>query len=236
MQTEAPKSKTLRNLSIAALIFGLIGLLELGWLWRENINASPCGRPLTKDYFSISSLLGFALGLIAIAPISLAEAVQGAIWTGGKRLAILGMIASFPGLLIAVASLPSCSIYATHGCRESGPIQTLRTIYNSQAQYYAVRSRFGTMEELNAAGYIDAAYANGSPTYGYVYSSSALTAETYCVHADRANDECGSRDFIICEDGIIRYSESKVKGAVKRGEGTPIGEAQNAGSAEQFQK
>ena len=60
MQTEAPTSKTLRNLSIAALLFGLISLLELGWVLMENMKPNPCGRPLTKDYFSISSLLGFS--------------------------------------------------------------------------------------------------------------------------------------------------------------------------------
>src|SRR5262245_53928252 len=178
MRTEATTSKTHRNLSIAALLFGLIGLLELGWVLMENMKPNPCGRPLTKDYFSISSLLGFALGLIAIAPISLAEAVQGAIWTGGKRLAILGLIASFPGLLIAIASLPSCSIYATCALRETGPSQILRGIYNSQAQYYAARSRYATLEELHESGFIDTALANGKPTYGYVYSSSDVTAET----------------------------------------------------------
>jgi len=243
MQTGIPASRTQRSLPIVALLFGLIGLLELGWMWVENIKATTCGGPYTEDYFSIPSLMGFTIGLIAIrknthgAPISLAEDVQAPIWISGKLLAILGAVAGAPGLLLAIASLPSCSIYSAYtGCRESGPMQTLRTIHNSQAQYYATLSRFGTLEELAAAGYIDAAQANGSPIYGYVYSSSDITAETYCAHADRANDKCGNRDFIICEDGVIRYNESKVKGTVNRNEGTPIGEARSAGSDGQFQK
>jgi hypothetical protein len=229
MQTDVPANKTRRGLSIAALLFGLIGLLELGWVWMENIKASPCGKPLRENYFSIPSLLGFMLGLTAIiknnlnTPVSSGEDVRAAIRTGGKRLAILGVIASAPGLLITIASLPSCSIYATHGCRESGPTQTLRTIHNSQEQYFAVRSRYATLEELAASGQIDTSHAIGGPISGYVYSASDITAKTYCVHADRANDKCGYRDFIICEDGIIRFIESENKGAVRRGEGKPIG-------------
>jgi len=229
MQTDVPANKTRRGLHIAALLFGLIGLLELGWVWMENIKASPCGKPHTEHYFSIPSLLGFMLGLTAIvkngyeSSVSSGEDVRAAIRTGGKRLAILGVIASAPGLLIAIASLPSCSIYLSRPCREIAPIQILRTIHNSQEQYFATLSRFATLGELAASGMIDTAQANGSPIYGYVYSSSDVTAETYCVHADRANDKCGSRDFIVCEDGIIRFIESENKGAVRRGEGKPIG-------------
>src|SRR5215475_13893733 len=229
MQTDVPANKTRRGSHIAALLFGLIGLLELGWVWMENIKASPCGKPLREHYFSIPSLLGFMLGLTAIIknnlnkPVSSGEDVRAAIRTGGKRLAILGVIASVPGLLITIASWPSCSIYATHGCRESGPTQTLRTIHNSQEQYFATLSRFATLGELAASGMVDAEYASSRPISGYVYSASDITAKTYCVHADRANDKCGSRDFIICEDGIIRFIESENKGAVRRGEGKPIG-------------
>jgi hypothetical protein len=67
------------------------------------------------------------------------------------------------------------------------------------------------LEELAASGQIDTSHAIGSPISGYVYSASDITAKTYCVHADRANDKCGSRDFIVCEDGIIRFIESKKK-------------------------
>ena len=229
MRTEIPTSKTRRSLPIAALLFSLIGLLELGWLWRENINASPCGRPLTEDYFSIPSLLGFTLGLIAIrknthgAPISLAEDVQSASWIGGKRMAILGIIASVPGLLLTIASLRSCGPHHLQELgRESAALQTLRTIHNYQAQFLAIHSRFATLEDLVASGMIEAEYASGRPISGYVYSSSDITAETYCAHADRANDKCGSRDFIVCEDGVIRFVESETRGAVRRGQGKPL--------------
>src|SRR5262249_59089104 len=111
---------------------------DVGWAGMQKITASHCGNPLTEHYFSIPSLLGFMLGPTAIIKNNLntsvpsGEDVRAAIRTGAKRLAIIGVIASAPGLLITIAGLPSCSIYATHGCRESGPTQTLRTIHNSQ--------------------------------------------------------------------------------------------------------
>jgi hypothetical protein len=230
MRTDAPASKIRRGLPVAALVFGLIGLLELGWMWMEYINASPCGRPLTKYYFSIPSLLGFTLGLIAIiktnpdAPVSSGEDVRAAIQTGGKRPAIFGVIASAPGLLLTIASLNSCGFHHPLGLgRESAAIQTLRTIHNFQAQYYATHSQFATLEELVASGMVDFEYASGRPISRYIYSSSDVTTKTYCVHADRANGKCAYRDFIICEDGIIRFIESETKGKVRRGEGQPIG-------------
>jgi hypothetical protein len=229
-RTDIPAGKTRRGLPIAALMFGLIGLVELGRMWMENIKASPCGRPLTAGYFSISSLLGFTLGVVAIvknnheAPALVAEDVQGAIWTGGKRLAILGIIASAPGLLLTIASLPSYGFHHHYKSgRDSAAIQTLGTIRNVQAEYRTIHSRFATLEELAASGMIDAKYATGGPISGYVYSTSDITAETYCIHADRANGKCAYRDFVVCEDGVIRFIESETKGAVRRGEGQPPG-------------
>ncbi len=196
----------------------------------ENLKIRTCGGPYTQHYFSIPSLLGFALGLIAIKknkpdePVSLVNEAQTVRGNDGKRLAILGVIAGVPGLLLAIASLPSCSLQICRIGRETAPINRLRTIHQNQATYYATLSRFATLEELAAFGLMDPAMANGRLIYGYVYSSSDVTAETYCVHADRVNDKCGNRDFIICEDGVIRFIESERKGTVRRGEGTSISE------------
>jgi hypothetical protein len=227
---EIPARKTRRDLHMAALLFGSIGLIELGWMWMESINASPCGIHLTKYYFSIPSLLGFTLGLIAIiknaqgATASSGEELRAANRIGGKWLAIFGVIASAPGLLLTISSLPSSGLYhsPTPG-RNSAAVQTLRTIYIIQSQYYATHSRFATMEELDASGMIDSEYASRRPIFGYIYSSSDITTKTYCVHADRANGKCGYRDFVICEDGVIRFIESESKGAVRRGEWRPMG-------------
>jgi len=207
----------------------------------ENIKASPCGRPLTEPYFSIPSLLGFTLSLITTikynseGPLSLTGDVQTAIWPAGKGLAIFGVIASAPGLFLTIASMPSCGVNYQRIGRETAAINILRTIHQNEATYYATRSHFATLEELAAFGLLDPEYVNGRQVYGYVYWSSDVTAETYCVHADRANDKCGPRDFIVCEDGTIRYSESNSRGTVNRDEGKTISEGPGAGPAGKVQ-
>ncbi len=120
--------------------------------------------------------------------------------------------------------------------RETSTINVLRTIHQNQATFYATNSRFATLGELAAFGLLDPHYASGRHVYGYVYSSSDVTAETYCVHADRINDKCGHRDFIVCEDGIIRYNESNIRGTVKRDEGKALSESGAAVPNEQFPK
>ncbi len=51
-----------------------------------------------------------------------------------------------------------------------------------------------------------------------------LGGETAAIKtlADRASDSAGWRGFILCEDGIVRFIESKTRGTVRRGEGTPM--------------
>jgi hypothetical protein len=192
----------------------------------ETYKNRPCGGPIPEYPYSIPSLLGGAFGLSVVMKTghnrrtSFAENARvpaGIIW---KLMAIVGIAASVPGVAFAIVSLPShIDLQGRTHCRESGPVQTLLTIHNSQAQYQATKQRFGSLNELNETGYIDALIANGFPIDGYRYSTSDVTAETYCAHADRADDKCGRRDFIVCEDGVIHFVESQTKGAVKRGEG-----------------
>src|SRR5262249_26917183 len=156
--------------------------------------------PIPEYPYSVPSLLGFAFGLSVIiksgrqALISLNARVQSNVETVWRWTAIFGIIASVPGMLLTISNLPSCLVIRCMFCRESGPIQTLRMVHNSQAQYQAAKQRFGLMKDLNEAGYIDLDVAGGRPIDGYVYSTSDITAETYCAHADRAHDQCGRRD------------------------------------------
>lgn len=89
-------------------------------------------------------------------------------------------------------------------------------------QFQAMNARFGTLKELYAAGLIDARYANGQALSGYEYSSTDVTADTYCVRAYRTAPSCQTRDFIVCEDGEIRYTETPTAAILKRGEGKPL--------------
>lgn len=132
------------------------------------------------------------------------------------------------GIMAAVA-VPSLLRYLKTG-RETAAIQSLKNIHNSQAQFQALRGRFATLKELVDDDLLDKGYASGQPINGYIYKDSDVTADTYCVHADRASDSTANRDFNITERGIVYYIESPTKGTVARGEGTPISTTEARGA------
>jgi hypothetical protein len=99
----------------------------------------------------------------------------------------------------------------------------LRTIHNIEMNFEAMNSRFATLDELAKSSLIDRNYSGGNAVSGYVYSSSSVSQKTFCVHAVRTAPAVASRDFVVCEDGIIHFVESKTPGVVKRGEGAELG-------------
>ncbi len=92
----------------------------------------------------------------------------------------------------------------------------------SETQFVAMRSRFGTLRELADAALIDPNYANGTDITGYVYLSSGVSEETYCIHAVRTSGSVARHDYVVCEDGAIYRVESITPNQVKRGEGVPL--------------
>lgn len=114
--------------------------------------------------------------------------------------------------------------------RETAALNSLRTVHQNQAQYSAMKGKFGTLQELNQAQLIDVNYTNGSAVSGYVYSSPLADADKYCVQATRQGASTAYKDFNIIEDGTIRFVESKAPNALPHGEGTPLsGAAAGAG-------
>lgn len=138
------------------------------------------------------------------------------------------------GIMAAVA-VPGLLSYLKTG-RETAAISSLKTIHNSQSQFQAVRGRFGTLKELADNDLLEKSYASGQPINGYMYTDSDVSADTYCVHADRVSDSTANRDFNITDRGIVSYIESKTKGTVARGEGfqlaTTSAGASSSGSGE----
>ncbi|MFN0108158.1 MAG: hypothetical protein ACKVZH_04825 [Blastocatellia bacterium] len=192
---------------------------------------APCRKDDLPNFFSLAAVFGLLLGWWAFRRTTydwlqaLAQH-QKVTSYAGEWVAVLAMSVSVPALILTGESLPSFTPlrYALEHGRETAAIQTLRTIHNNQAQYAAMKDCFATLTELNQAGLIDSEYANGRPISGYRYHSSDVTNGTYCVSAYRTRPTCGGRDFIVCEDGDIRYVESANARALKRGEGRLLGE------------
>jgi hypothetical protein len=195
---------TRKGLAITSLVLGIISVPTLGLL-------------------AVGAIVAVALGAVALKKINKEPAIY-----GGKGMAIAGIITGVVSLLLiavfgimAAIAVPRLNENLKLG-RETAAINTLRTIHANEIQFEAINSRYGALRELAEAGLIDRNYANGTEVTGYVYSSSGVSKETYCVHAVRTSSSVGRHDYILCEDGILRRAESKTPGLVKRGEGVTL--------------
>lgn len=211
--TIQPQQQKRNGLATASLVLGIISIPTLGLL-------------------GVGAITAIVLGSIALNRIKKEPATH-----GGKGMAIAGIItgaSSFLltavfGILMAIAvpkfinNIRLAQEEDIRHTRETITLNSLRATHNNEIQFNVAKSRFATLEELTEAGLIDKPYADGSVIEGYVYSSSGVSKETYCVHAVRSDPAVASSDFTICEDGIIRYVESKTPGLVKRGEGAELG-------------
>jgi type II secretory pathway pseudopilin PulG len=205
MSANVQSARPRKGLAIASMVLGIASIPTLG-------------------LFAVGAIISIVLGTMALNKIKQNPQVY-----GGRNLAITGIITSAVSLaliavfgILAAITLPALQEYLKRG-HETATIHTLRTIHQNQLQFNAMTGKFGSLQELNQAGLFDQAYLNGRSVNGYVYSASDVSNVSYCVHADRAKDGTSYQDFVICEDGIIYYLESKTKGTVKRGEGTPLG-------------
>src|SRR5262245_39211289 len=198
-----PQRQTRNALAVASLVLGIISIPTLGLL-------------------GVGAITAIVLGSIALNRIKKEPATY-----SGKGMAIAGIITSAVSLLLtamfclfAAIAVPKVLKDIRH-TRESGALNSLRVIHNNEIKVIMMKSRFATLEELVEAGLLDKNYVNGTAVNGYVYSSSEVSEKTYCVHAVRTSPAVASRDFVVCEDGIIHFVESKTPGLVKRGEGAP---------------
>ena len=189
-----------KGLAMASLVVGIISIPTFGLL-------------------AVGGITGIILGAVALSKIKNDPEVY-----GGKGLAIAGIVTSAVSLIlfslsiVAAIALPRLQQSLMRG-RETAAVKSLLTIHQNQIHYKSLKGHYATLQELGEAGLIDNTYLNSAIVGSYTYDDSDISEQTYCVHADRASNIAAARDFIICEDGIVRYLESKAKGTVKRGEG-----------------
>jgi hypothetical protein len=199
-----PKPQSRKGLAIASLILGIISIPTAGLL-------------------GVGAVTAIVLGAIALIRIKKEPAAF-----GGKGMAIAGIIASAVSLFFAISAAVSLPLLlkTLQSGRETGAIQSLRVIHNSQTLYQAKNGRFGTLKELAEEGLIDRNYV-GVSTSNYIYTSAPeITQDKYCVQATRQSPSVALRDFNVDQDGFIRYIESKTPSPVPCGEGIPIAGAQ----------
>ena len=193
-----------KGLAVTSLVLGIISIPTLGLL-------------------VVGAITSLVLGSIALKRIKKEPASH-----GGKGMAIAGIITSAFSLLITAVfclltaiAVPKFYENIRHA-RETIALNSLKAIHNNEMQFNSMNSRFATLKELGEAGFLDQKYANGIEVNGYVYSSSGISKENFCVHAVRTAPAVASRDFVICEEGLIRFVESKTPGVVNRGEGASL--------------
>lgn len=205
MESEIQNRKSLKVLAVSALLLSLGSFVDWSWALKRHYSQVLCQKETLSEFTSLLALAGVVLGLISFKT------------SGNRAIATMAIVFGMPALLLTLSNF--LGVRSLELGRETAAIQVLRTIHNNQAQFQAIKNRFGTAEELVGVGLIDEMFKTEQPLSGYVYSFSDVTSETYCAQAMRLAARCGKRDFIVCEDGDIRFAESETPVRLKRGEG-----------------
>lgn len=189
-----------KGMAIASLVLGILSL-------------STCGLLV------VGSLAGILLGFVAINNVN-----KNPQQFGGKGMAIGGIATSVIGLLLmVVAAIVIPKILNIHKMgTETAAINRLVSIHRAEAAYYTSHKKFGTLYELAEARLLDKEIANNKATGGYLFSESGISEATFCIQATRTDEDAGSRDFNITENGDINFIKGKFPVKVSRDEGTPL--------------
>ncbi len=185
---EAPK-KT--GLAIASMVLGIISLIACGLL-------------------GLGTISGFVLGIVA-----LRKAKKMPLVYGGQGFAIAGIALSvvsffYIGIVAAIA-IPNL-LAARRAANEAAAVRNIRMLSSAEEVYQSTtdRQQYGTMQELLAAGLIDASLARGAKNnYIFEIKNNGTTFEVLATPT--ANSDRGSRSFYLSSE------EQFIRGAKKGG-------------------
>jgi type II secretory pathway pseudopilin PulG len=159
------------GIAIASMVVGIVNMLACG-------------------LFGLGSITGLVLGIIA-----LVKAKGSPLKYGGQGFAIAGIALSvvsilYMGIVLSIA-IPNL-IASYRAANEGAALRTLMTIADAESKFQSAigEGRYGTLQELAAAGLIDAKIVNGVQ-HRYVFEVKT-DGESYEAMATPVKDD----DFI----------------------------------------
>ena len=192
-----------KGLAIAALVLGGIGFFTAGLI-------------------GIGAIVGTILACVAMSRVKRDP------WQyGGRGMAIAALVLNIVSLvsfvpmgMIAAIAIPN--LLASRRAANEGSAQaSLRTLHSAEATYQATRGegKFGTLNELAAAGLIDSRLATGTKN-GYNFTVELTTTEQdypgfAVVGVPMSYGNSGIRSFYVDETGVIRAGNNAGKPSSK---------------------
>jgi len=198
-QEEGPK----KGMAIAALVLGIIGFFTVGVI-------------------GVGAIVGIILACIAMS-----RAKRDPWQYGGRSMAIAGLVLNIvalvsfvPTMMIAAIAIPN--LLASRRAANEGSAQaSLRTLHSAEATYQATRGegKYGTLNELAAAGLIDSRLATGTKN-GYKFTVELTTTDLNypgfeVVGVPVTYGSTGIRSFYLDETGVIRAGDNSGRPSTK---------------------
>jgi type II secretory pathway pseudopilin PulG len=198
-KSEGPK----KGLAIAALVLGIIGFFTLGGI-----------------------IVGSVVGIV-LACVAMGRAKRDPWLYGGHGMAVAALVLNIVSLvsfvpvgMIAAIAIPNL-LASRRAANEGAAQSTLRTLYSAEATYQATsgEGKYGTLDELAAAGLIDVKTASGTKN-GYKFTVEVTTNEMNypgfaVVGVPMTYGSSGIRSFYIDETGVIRAGDKSGRPSTK---------------------
>ncbi len=203
-----------KNKVIAFIVF-LWALFIVYSVWVDDIYAQ---RPTSIVAVNLFYLTLILLSSLVIGNLFFLRIFRAIPFSNLKHQIFSSGVVTVISFLIIAITLPTL-LNINHQGKETAAIEVLQTIHRGEAAFYSARKRFANLDELVAAGLLGKNYRENHIVSGYRFSTTDLTKQTFCIHADRAKKSSGDRDFNVSEDGEVRAVFSEEIGTVARGEG-----------------